>query len=184
MAVCSFMGLPWYVAATVISIAHIDSLKMESESSAPGEQPQFLGVRWDRHRLLVCGLSLTSFLTGSVHKSQVFPLITAIYYKMVIGSGLLRHFTDSIVRKSNLHEEAVHIYIWIVINLHGAHAKPQNVAVNHLDKVENAEIYLCTLFDVNQALAISIMFLKSTSSTNNTYDHKLPLLLFSIVKHK
>lgn len=45
MAVCSFMGLPWYVAATVISIAHIESLKMESESSAPGEQPQFLGVR-------------------------------------------------------------------------------------------------------------------------------------------
>ncbi|KAM9735462.1 electrogenic sodium bicarbonate cotransporter 4 isoform 2-T4 [Menidia menidia] len=45
MAVCSFLGLPWYVAATVISIAHIDSLKMESESSAPGEQPQFLGVR-------------------------------------------------------------------------------------------------------------------------------------------
>ncbi|KAK1884451.1 Electrogenic sodium bicarbonate cotransporter 4, partial [Dissostichus eleginoides] len=44
MAVCSFLGLPWYVAATVISIAHIDSLKMESESSAPGEQPQFLGV--------------------------------------------------------------------------------------------------------------------------------------------
>lgn len=45
MAACSFIGLPWYVAATVISIAHIDSLKMESESSAPGEQPQFLGVR-------------------------------------------------------------------------------------------------------------------------------------------
>lgn len=45
MAACSFLGLPWYVAATVISIAHIDSLKMESESSAPGEQPQFLGVR-------------------------------------------------------------------------------------------------------------------------------------------
>ncbi|NXO10377.1 S4A5 protein, partial [Oriolus oriolus] len=44
MAVCSFMGLPWYVAATVISIAHIDSLKMETETSAPGEQPQFLGV--------------------------------------------------------------------------------------------------------------------------------------------
>ncbi|XP_060752081.1 electrogenic sodium bicarbonate cotransporter 4 isoform X5 [Tachysurus vachellii] len=45
MAVCSFLCLPWYVAATVISIAHIDSLKMESECSAPGEQPQFLGVR-------------------------------------------------------------------------------------------------------------------------------------------
>ncbi|KAK9395339.1 electrogenic sodium bicarbonate cotransporter 4 [Crotalus adamanteus] len=48
LAVCSFMGLPWYVAATVISIAHIDSLKMETETSAPGEQPQFLGVREQR----------------------------------------------------------------------------------------------------------------------------------------
>lgn len=45
IALCSFMGLPWYVAATVISIAHIDSLKMETETSAPGEQPKFLGVR-------------------------------------------------------------------------------------------------------------------------------------------
>uniref|UniRef100_A0A8C7WBT4 Anion exchange protein n=1 Tax=Oncorhynchus mykiss TaxID=8022 RepID=A0A8C7WBT4_ONCMY len=46
LIVCSFMGLPWYVAATVISIAHIDSLKMETQCSAPGEQPKFLGVRW------------------------------------------------------------------------------------------------------------------------------------------
>lgn len=45
MIICSFMGLPWYVAATVISIAHIDSLKMETQTSAPGEQPKFLGVR-------------------------------------------------------------------------------------------------------------------------------------------
>uniref|UniRef100_A0A668U6E3 Anion exchange protein n=1 Tax=Oreochromis aureus TaxID=47969 RepID=A0A668U6E3_OREAU len=41
MAVCSFVGMPWYVAATVISIAHIDSLKMESESSALESGPQF-----------------------------------------------------------------------------------------------------------------------------------------------
>uniref|UniRef100_A0A3P8VTU0 Anion exchange protein n=1 Tax=Cynoglossus semilaevis TaxID=244447 RepID=A0A3P8VTU0_CYNSE len=44
MVVCSFMGLPWYVAATIIYIAHIDSLKIETETSAPGEQPKFLGV--------------------------------------------------------------------------------------------------------------------------------------------
>uniref|UniRef100_A0A3B4ET42 Anion exchange protein n=1 Tax=Pundamilia nyererei TaxID=303518 RepID=A0A3B4ET42_9CICH len=48
IVICSFMGLPWYVAATVISIAHIDSLKMETETSAPGEQPKFLGVREQR----------------------------------------------------------------------------------------------------------------------------------------
>ena len=57
MIVCSFMGLPWYVAATVISIAHIDSLKMETETSAPGEQPKFLGVRWVPHRA-----SMVSFM--------------------------------------------------------------------------------------------------------------------------
>eukprot|EP00064_Thunnus_orientalis_P020009 superscaffoldBa00005282_g20140 len=54
LIVCSFMGLPWYVAATVISIAHIDSLKMETETSAPGEQPKFLGVRSDAIRPGIC----------------------------------------------------------------------------------------------------------------------------------
>ncbi|NXH44281.1 S4A5 protein, partial [Dicaeum eximium] len=65
MAVCSFMGLPWYVAATVISIAHIDSLKMETETSAPGEQPQFLGVRW----VLVGQVGLSSALELGGHPS-------------------------------------------------------------------------------------------------------------------
>ncbi|CAG2053059.1 unnamed protein product [Timema podura] len=43
--ICSIMGLPWFVAATVLSINHVNSLKVESECAAPGEKPQFLGVR-------------------------------------------------------------------------------------------------------------------------------------------
>ena len=43
--ICSFLGIPWFVAATVLSINHVNSLKMESECAAPGEKPQFLGVR-------------------------------------------------------------------------------------------------------------------------------------------
>lgn len=43
--ICSLMGLPWFVAATVLSINHVNSLKLESECAAPGEKPQFLGVR-------------------------------------------------------------------------------------------------------------------------------------------
>lgn len=39
------MGIPWFVAATVLSINHVNSLKLESECAAPGEKPQFLGVR-------------------------------------------------------------------------------------------------------------------------------------------
>lgn len=42
---CSLMGLPWFVAATVLSINHVNSLKLESECAAPGEKPHFLGVR-------------------------------------------------------------------------------------------------------------------------------------------
>lgn len=41
----SVLGLPWFVAATVLSINHVNSLKLESECAAPGEKPQFLGVR-------------------------------------------------------------------------------------------------------------------------------------------
>ena len=41
----SFLGLPWFVAATVLSITHVMSLKKESQCTAPGEQPKFLGCR-------------------------------------------------------------------------------------------------------------------------------------------
>lgn len=46
IGVCSVFGLPWCVAATVLCLGHVDSLKMETETSAPGEMPQFLGVRY------------------------------------------------------------------------------------------------------------------------------------------
>ncbi|CAF1065828.1 unnamed protein product, partial [Brachionus calyciflorus] len=40
----SLIGIPWFVAATVLSINNILSLRKESESSVPGEKPKFLGV--------------------------------------------------------------------------------------------------------------------------------------------
>ncbi|KAM6251752.1 anion exchange protein 4 isoform 4-T5 [Porphyrio hochstetteri] len=45
MVVTSATGLPWYVSATVISLAHMESLRKESTTSAPGEHPEFLGIR-------------------------------------------------------------------------------------------------------------------------------------------
>lgn len=41
----SVLGLPWYVSTTVISLAHVDSLRRESRACAPGEPPSFLGIR-------------------------------------------------------------------------------------------------------------------------------------------
>ncbi|KAM9793673.1 electrogenic sodium bicarbonate cotransporter 4 isoform 1-T1 [Syngnathus typhle] len=87
MAVCSFMGLPWYVAATVISIAHIDSLKMESESSAPGEQPQFLGVREQRLTgTLVFVLTGLSVFLAPVLQYIPMPVLYGVFLYMGVAS--------------------------------------------------------------------------------------------------
>lgn len=68
LGVCSVMGLPWFVAATVLSISHVNSLKVESGSSAPGAQPRFLGIREQRVTgfmifvLMGCSVFMTSVL--------------------------------------------------------------------------------------------------------------------------
>uniref|UniRef100_A0A669EYU7 Anion exchange protein n=1 Tax=Oreochromis niloticus TaxID=8128 RepID=A0A669EYU7_ORENI len=71
LAVCSIMGLPWFVAATVLSISHVNSLKLESESSAPGEQPRFLGIREQR----LTGLVIFLLMGLSVFMTRVLKLI-------------------------------------------------------------------------------------------------------------
>uniref|UniRef100_A0A8C9TBD7 Anion exchange protein n=1 Tax=Scleropages formosus TaxID=113540 RepID=A0A8C9TBD7_SCLFO len=87
MATCSFLGLPWYVAATVISIAHIDSLKMESESSAPGEQPQFLGVREQRLTgILVFVLTGVSIFLAPVLQFIPMPVLYGVFLYMGVAS--------------------------------------------------------------------------------------------------
>ena len=62
IGVCSVLGLPWFVAATVLSISHVMSLKKESKTAAPGERPQFLGVREQR----VTGFLIFSMIGLSV----------------------------------------------------------------------------------------------------------------------
>uniref|UniRef100_A0AAX7VMG1 Anion exchange protein n=1 Tax=Astatotilapia calliptera TaxID=8154 RepID=A0AAX7VMG1_ASTCA len=97
MATCSFLGLPWYVAATVISIAHIDSLKMESESSAPGEQPQFLGVREQRVTgILVFVLTGVSIFLAPVLKFIPMPVLYGVFLYMGVASLSGIQFWDRI----------------------------------------------------------------------------------------
>uniref|UniRef100_A0A8C8STG6 Anion exchange protein n=1 Tax=Pelusios castaneus TaxID=367368 RepID=A0A8C8STG6_9SAUR len=74
MVFTSVTGLPWYVSATVISLAHMDSLKKESMTSAPGEQPKFLGIREQRLTGLVVFI-----LTGvSVFLAPVLKLLALV----------------------------------------------------------------------------------------------------------
>lgn len=74
LGVCSLMGLPWFVAATVLSITHVNSLKLESECSAPGEQPKFLGIREQR----VTGLMIFLLMGCSVFMTSVLKVWSSI----------------------------------------------------------------------------------------------------------
>uniref|UniRef100_A0A4W3HG42 Anion exchange protein n=1 Tax=Callorhinchus milii TaxID=7868 RepID=A0A4W3HG42_CALMI len=89
LGVCSIMGLPWFVAATVLSISHVNSLKLESECSAPGEQPKFLGIREQRVTgfMIFVLMGLSVFMT-SVLKFIPMPVLYGVFLYM--GASSLR----------------------------------------------------------------------------------------------
>ncbi|XP_043978052.1 electroneutral sodium bicarbonate exchanger 1 isoform X2 [Gambusia affinis] len=89
LAVCSIMGLPWFVAATVLSISHVNSLKLESESAAPGEQPRFLGIREQRLTGLMIFLLMgcSVFMTGAL---QFIPMPVLYGVFLYMGASSLK----------------------------------------------------------------------------------------------
>ncbi|XP_061411400.1 sodium bicarbonate cotransporter 3-like isoform X4 [Lethenteron reissneri] len=89
LGVCSIMGLPWFVAATVLSISHVNSLKLESECSAPGEQPKFLGIREQRFTgLMIFLLMGCSVFMTTVLKFIPMPVLYGVFLYM--GASSLR----------------------------------------------------------------------------------------------
>uniref|UniRef100_A0A3B4CZQ0 Anion exchange protein n=1 Tax=Pygocentrus nattereri TaxID=42514 RepID=A0A3B4CZQ0_PYGNA len=97
LGVCSVMGLPWFVAATVLSISHVNSLKLESSCSAPGEQPKFLGIREQRltgvliFTLMGCSVFMTSAL-----KFIPMPVLYGVFLYMGVSSLKGIQFFDRI----------------------------------------------------------------------------------------
>ena len=81
LGVCSIMGLPWFVAATVLSITHVNSLKLESECSAPGEQPKFLGIREQR----VTGLMIFILMGSSVFMTSILKVMKSPFVNLRKG---------------------------------------------------------------------------------------------------
>ncbi|KAL8603683.1 hypothetical protein ACOMHN_017180 [Nucella lapillus] len=83
VAVHSLLGLPWYVAATVNAIAHVNSLKKESECSAPGEKPTFLGCREQRVSALFVGiLSAAAVFITNILKVIPMPVLYGVFFYM------------------------------------------------------------------------------------------------------
>jgi sodium bicarbonate transporter 10 len=135
---CSLLGLPWFVAATVLSMTHVNSLRMESESAAPGEKPQFLGVREQRVThvtiFVLCGLSIffTRWLqfipmpvlygvflymgTSSLHGSQFFERILLVFMpqKYQPDYMYLRHVRTYKVHLFTLVQVLCFVMLWVI----------------------------------------------------------------------
>ncbi|XP_059424317.1 sodium bicarbonate cotransporter 3 isoform X3 [Carassius carassius] len=97
LGMCSVMGLPWFVAATVLSISHVNSLKVESECSAPGEQPKFLGIREQRVTglMIFVLMGLSVFMT-SILKFIPMPVLYGVFLYMGVSSLKGIQFFDRI----------------------------------------------------------------------------------------
>ncbi|KAL6061554.1 hypothetical protein STEG23_000997, partial [Scotinomys teguina] len=97
LGVCSIMGLPWFVAATVLSISHVNSLKVESECSAPGEQPKFLGIREQRVTglMIFILMGLSVFMTSAL-KFIPMPVLYGVFLYMGVSSLKGIQFFDRI----------------------------------------------------------------------------------------
>lgn len=85
--ICSTLGLPWFVAATVRSITHLKSLAKQSEVSVPGETPTFEGIREQRltgfciHVLIAVSVFCTPIL-----KFIPMPVLYGVFLYMGVTS--------------------------------------------------------------------------------------------------
>ncbi|XP_062584941.1 sodium bicarbonate cotransporter 3-like isoform X1 [Saccostrea cucullata] len=85
--ICSFLGLPFFVAATVLSITHVMSLKKESKCAAPGEAPKFLGVREQRVTGFMINLMIgISILLTGILKHIPMPVLYGVFLYMGVSS--------------------------------------------------------------------------------------------------
>jgi len=82
---CAFLGLPWFVAATVRSLTHVKSLVRISEVSIPGEKPQMIGTREQR----VTGICIHTLIGVSVLMTPILRIIPMpVLYGVFVYMGL------------------------------------------------------------------------------------------------
>ena len=93
--VVGYLGLPIYVAATVLSINHVNALKIETEALAPGEPQQFLGVREQR---------MTGILTFVLIGISVFMTKLLCHIPMPVLYGVFLYMGITALGSSFLHK--------------------------------------------------------------------------------
>lgn len=87
-----------FVAATVLSINHVNSLKLESETAAPGEKPQFFGVLEQRvtHILIFLTIGCSVLLTPLLSHIPM-PVLYGVFLYMGAASLKGLQFYDRLL---------------------------------------------------------------------------------------
>ncbi|XP_036606864.1 anion exchange protein 4 [Trichosurus vulpecula] len=97
MLLTSALGLPWYVSTTVISLAHMDSLRRESATCVPGELPHFLGIREQRLTgLVVFILTGVSIFLAPGLKFIPMPVLYGIFFYMGMAALSSTQFLERV----------------------------------------------------------------------------------------
>lgn len=86
--ISSLIGVPWLVAGTVVAITHVNALRMESEVAAPGEKPQFLGIRENR-LTQICIFAMIGASVGMVTILTYIPMPVLFGIFMYMGTSPL-----------------------------------------------------------------------------------------------
>ncbi|XP_033117132.1 sodium-driven chloride bicarbonate exchanger-like [Anneissia japonica] len=98
LLIMSLLGLPWFVAATVLSINHVDSLRVMSETKIPGEAPKVQGCREQRVTglLVFIMIGLSSLMTDLLSFIPM-PVLYGVFLYMGISSLRGVQFVDRIL---------------------------------------------------------------------------------------
>jgi len=98
MPICGLFGLPWYVAATVESITHVNALKYFNTGKVkiPGVQPKFAGVIEQR----LTGLLIFSLVGCSIKMAPYLKLIPMpVLYGVFVYMGIFALMGQQLVER-------------------------------------------------------------------------------------
>ena len=157
MIPCAMLGLPWYVAATVRSIAHIQSLKQyDTKNAVPGQSAEFMGVLEQR----VTGLFIFILIGTSVFLSAVLKYIPLnILYGIFVMMGINAVIDLKITER-----------ILMIIT-----PKKHQVDTTYLRKVDTKMVHLFTIIQVGCLLCLYLV------KANSSISIGFPLMILVIV---
>lgn len=153
---CSILGLPWFVAATVRSVTHVRSLLKESEVKIPGEKTQIVGAREQRITGMCIHLLIgLSTLITAVLRLIPMPVLYGVFLYMGITSL-----------------PGVQFYDRLLIVLMPVKYQPDNIYLRH---VKLLRVHLFTLI---QFVCFVVMWvIKTIKETSITF----PVMLIALM---